>query len=167
MSKGIGGHTLPCNGRTNDWITPRFILDALGDFDLDPCACEPQPWPTAHRMLTRHDNGLMAKWEGRVWLNPPYGQAIGDWMCRMADHNHGTALVFARTETSWFRESVWGKASGLLFLHGRLHFCLPDGTESQYNAGGPTVLIAYGPADAIRLRACEIKGAFVNQIERA
>lgn len=31
---------------TDDWISPRWLLDRLGEFDLDPCACDPQPWPT-------------------------------------------------------------------------------------------------------------------------
>jgi len=33
----IGGHHSP-KAVTHDWITPQFVLDALGRFDLDPCA---------------------------------------------------------------------------------------------------------------------------------
>ncbi len=29
---------------TDTWLTPKFIIDALGPFDLDPCAC-PNPRP--------------------------------------------------------------------------------------------------------------------------
>lgn len=163
MSLGIGGHTLPNNGRTNDWITPRHILVAIGPFDMDPCACDQQPWPTATTMLTRKENGLISTWCGRVYCNPPYGAQIGDWMTRMAEHNHGTALVFARTETKWFIESVWGKASGLLFLHGRLFFHYPDGRKAEANAGGPSVLIAYGTNDAERLRNSVLPGSFVTE----
>src|SRR5208337_2089549 len=35
---GISGHEPPYRGRTEEWLTPRFILDALGPFDLDPSA---------------------------------------------------------------------------------------------------------------------------------
>ena len=46
----------PCHTRTkqttNDWITPRWLIEALGQFDLDPCACIPQPWPCAARQFT-------------------------------------------------------------------------------------------------------------------
>ena len=34
-------------GRSEVWITPPWILRALGPFDLDPCAADQQPWPTA------------------------------------------------------------------------------------------------------------------------
>jgi len=51
-------------GICDEWITPRNILDALGAFDLDPCAAERQPWQTAERMLTIHDDGLSQQWGG-------------------------------------------------------------------------------------------------------
>jgi hypothetical protein len=34
-------------GGTDDWITPPGIIEALGPFDLDPCASVGQPWPCA------------------------------------------------------------------------------------------------------------------------
>lgn len=60
------------NGETNTWLTPKWLLDELGEFDLDPCAApEPRPFPTAKKMISEKDGcGLSAKWEGRVWLNP-------------------------------------------------------------------------------------------------
>ena len=41
-------------------------------------------------------------------MNPPYGPppVIGPWMRRMAAHGHGTALIFARTETAIFSTCV-------------------------------------------------------------
>jgi hypothetical protein len=64
---GVGGHERPCRGETDDWLTPRYILDALGEFDLDPCAATGQPWATARRHLTVHEDGLKEPWAGRVW----------------------------------------------------------------------------------------------------
>src|SRR6516225_7787676 len=52
---GITGHEQPYRGETNAWLTPRYILDALGKFDLDPCAASDQPWATARRHLTAKD----------------------------------------------------------------------------------------------------------------
>jgi hypothetical protein len=49
----------------------------------------------------------------------------------MADHDHGTALLFARTETDAFRRYIWEAASGLLFLYGRLHFHDADGRRAE------------------------------------
>lgn len=160
-TKGIGGHHRGCRGRTDDWITPPEIIDALGPFDLDPCACVPQPWPTAKKMHTAADDGLNLPWHGRVWLNPPYGPAMGKWLSRLADHGDGIALVFARTETTAFHECAWSRASAMLFLLGRLHFYTPAGERSKHNAGGPSVLIAYGSQNADLLHA-SLPGAFVQ-----
>lgn len=164
MSRGIGGHQSPAMG-SDVWLTPPFILKALGAFDLDPAAvAEPRPWPTAEQHYTIHDNGLSKPWHGRVWLNPPYGgpSIVGPWMRRMAAHNRGTALIFARTETAVFFETVWRAATACLFLEGRLFFHYPDGRAAKNNSGGPSVLIAYGAEDAAILERCGLKGAFVR-----
>ncbi len=160
--KGIGGHHRAFRGRSDDWITPREIIEALGPFDMDPCACSPQPWRTAARMLSVEEDGLSSHWKGRVWLNPPYGPMAEKWVDRLATHGLGTAILFARTETRWFVEHVWRRASALRFLFGRVHFFRPDGTRAIHNAGGPSVLISYGALDADRLWACSLDGHFVR-----
>lgn len=162
---GIGGHH-SASPETTEWLTPPWLIDALGgadSFDLDPCAPIARPWPTARRHYTRADNGLMLPWAGRIWLNPPYSaQEIDRWMARMADHDRGTALIFARTETEAFFAHVWERASAVLFLRGRLNFHRLDGSRSQRNAGAPSVLIAYGADDADILGCSAVKGQFVR-----
>jgi hypothetical protein len=137
------------------WLTPPFIIDALGPFDLDPCAApEPRPWQTANRHITLPVDGLGATWDSRVWLNPPYGgpNVVGPWMRKMAMHNYGTALIFARTETDLFIETVWRAATAIVFLFGRLFFHRADGIRACNNSGAPSCLIAYGIEDAYRLK---------------
>lgn len=147
----------------DDWITPQWLIKALPAFDLDVCASQPQPWPCASRAFTEKDNGLLSEWEGSVWCNPPYGKATGAWLNRMALHNNGIALVFARTETRTFFNNVWPFASLLLFLRGRLTFHRPDGSRAPmgHNSGGPSVLIAYGLAGANALMNVQELGALV------
>jgi len=113
-------HTRRGGLTTDNWITPRWLIERLGPFDLDPCACEPQPWPTAKRMVTENEDGLLLQWSGFVWCNPPYGRLLGVWLERMSVHNNGIALVFARTDTRAFHSHVWPCASALLFLRAPL-----------------------------------------------
>lgn len=142
-----------------DWLTPPELLRALGEFDTDPCSPIGRPWDTARKHFTREDNGLLRPWTGRVWLNPPYGQETGRWMQRMANHENGIALIFARTETQIFFPWVWGYASGLLWLKGRLRFYTKEGKQAG-PAGAPSVLVAYGWENAQRLKSCGLDGHF-------
>jgi hypothetical protein len=147
--------------QNDEWLTPPHVLQALGHFDLDPCAPVDRPWATASRHYTVKDDGLAQPWSGRIWLNPPYGQQAAAWLHRLAEHGRGIALIFARTETQMFFEHVWERATALLFLRGRLHFHYVDGTRAAANGGAPSVLIAYGKQDAENLHACGLPGAFV------
>ncbi len=161
---GMGGHHSN-RSKTEEWLTPPEIIEALGgakSFDLDPCAPAVQPFQTARRTYTISDNGLMKPWSGRVWLNPPYSNGkIGRWLAKLAEHDIGCALIFARTETDMFFRSVWDCASGLLFIRGRLNFHHPDGRRAVGNSGAPSVLCAYGADDLSRLSECTIDGKFV------
>ena len=85
-------------------------------------------------------------------MNPPFGNEAKKWIAKLADHEDGIALLFARTDTKMFHEHVWSKASGVLFIEGRPKFCLPTGEEAKGNSGGPIVLIAYGSNNANVLR---------------
>lgn len=144
-----------------DWLTPPEIVRALGPFDLDPCSPLVRPWDTAAKHYTREDNGLMQPWEGRVWLNPPYGNDTVKWMRRLANHGNGIALIFARTETKVFFPWVWDHATGLLWLYGRISFYTKEGRRGG-TAGAPSVLIAYGQENATRLQTCGLTGHFTS-----
>jgi hypothetical protein len=161
-TRGIGGHQRAYQGRSDEWLTPPEILHALGPFDLDPCSPVRRPWDTAAAHYTEPEDGMARPWWGRVWLNPPYGPQTERWLRRLADHGQGTALIFARTETRMFFESVWARATALLFLEGRLHFYTVAGERAPHNAGGPSVLIAYGAADAERLATAGLAGKVVR-----
>jgi hypothetical protein len=163
--RAIGGHQSAA-AKSHTWLTPPGILHALGEFDLDPCACpEPRPWATARVMWTREDAPLKRPWPAgtRVWLNPPFGprNVLGAFMGRMAQHGRGTALLFARTETEVFFRHVRGAASAVLFLRGRPHFHRQSGIQAEANCGAPVLLIAYGEDDARRLQASGLDGQFV------
>jgi hypothetical protein len=162
MGKGAGGHQRGFRGDTDIWLTPPEILAALGEFDLDPCAApEPRPWPTAKRHIVEAGDGLSQEWAGRVWCNPPYGQATGIWLARLADHGNGIALIFARTETAMFHRQVWEKSDAVFFLEGRLFFHRPSGERAEHNGGAPSCLVAYGAGNVEALRKCGLRGRLV------
>jgi hypothetical protein len=163
MSKSLAAHQRTL-GKTNVWLTPKYILDALGQFDLDPCAApEPKPWPTASAHYTLPQDGLELPWHGRVWLNPPYDRrVVGRFIRKMSEHNHGTAILFSRTDIKAFQDYVFPFASGLFFIRGRVNFCKPDGTPGTENGGAPSMLISYGEADAEALRICGLQGRFIR-----
>lgn len=163
IGQGIGGHHHPGRGLTDVWLTPPDLLKRLGSFDLDPCACAPpRPWDTAVLHYNLPSNGLALPWEGRVFCNPPYGAQVGLWLAKLAAHGKGIALTFTRTDVAWWHAEVVPKASALLFLAGRLHFHHRDGRRARRNAGGPSVLIAYGQADAVVLQGLTDLGWYVR-----
>lgn len=163
LNRGIGGHHRAYRGRTDDWLTPPPILKALGPFDLDPCCPAEMPWPTATTMYCHPEqDGLELPWAVRVWMNPPYGPMAGKWLKKLARHGNGIALIFARTETEMFHKHAWDSADAMLFLRGRINFYDVAGNRAKLNAGGPSVLIAYGGGNSEILKGCGISGKFVR-----
>lgn len=144
-------------GRSVEWYTPPELFEALAlTFDLDPAAPPGGvPWVPAARHFSRADDGLTRPWHGRVWLNPPYGRDIGQWMDRLAQHGDGVALTFARTETKWFRRA-FAVATALCFIEKRLRFVAEDGQVAPWTAGAPSILLAYGLPCALALTTAQL-----------
>lgn len=163
----MGGHSSPYRGNTVEWYTPPGLLEALGlSYDLDPCSPPGGlPWVPARRVFCEADDGLSQPWEGRVWLNPPYGPLTKEWMRRLAAHGDGIALVFARTETEWWNETV-GAASAVCFIAGRLTFVDAERKPARFNSGAPSALIAYGDDCAEAVAAAKLGMTFAIRTER-
>lgn len=172
MAKRDGfGHERPFEGESDDWITPKPIIDALWDalgneFDLDPCASVTQPWRCARDAYTVEQDGLAQAWYGNVWCNPPYGAKTHIWIERLAKHGKGIALVFARVETSLWQDVIFPTASGYLFPRKRVAFHRPDGTKPKSTSGAPSALIAWGDDNRAALIECvengTIPGAYMD-----
>lgn len=166
-------------GKDQARFTPRYLVDALGAFDTDPCAGDPRPFDIGeNRNITERENSLSMDWQdfGRVWLNPPFDRrVVGRFVSRLVGHGRGTLLLHARTETGWFAP-IWEHAHGLLFLQGRVGFLNADGSPIRIedkkrpgalriaNSGAPCVLSAFGAEDCEILAMCGLRGKFVPLI---
>jgi hypothetical protein len=165
LANSMRGHQSTI-GKSTDWITPRWVLAPLGEFDLDPCTPEEMPWSTAKIRMTQEQDGLASPWCGRVWLNPPFDRrTLHRWLEKMADHGNGIALIPAATETKHFREFVWNRATSIYFLYTRPYFHFPSGDKSSSNSGCSICLVGYG-AENDRILATSGLG-FMCYITRA
>jgi phage N-6-adenine-methyltransferase len=147
----------------DEWYTPKEIIHSLGKFDLDPAtsleACNLNQ--SAKNYYTADENGLEQTWEGRVWLNPPYSNPlIQQFMLKMAGHNNGIALVFAKIEAKWFHDVVFRHAAAIKFLYNRIRFYKPGGTRGMQPRNG-SMLVAYGKRNAEILMENTLEGKFL------
>jgi DNA N-6-adenine-methyltransferase (Dam) len=115
-----------------EWYTPPEIAQlanaVLGTIDLDP-SWHPDSPVRAATTYTEIDDGLSKDWAGRVYLNPPYGRGIDDWISKLVvSYEDGAvfeaiALVPARVDTEWFRRL---DDYPRCFVSGRLTFSNAD-----------------------------------------
>lgn len=143
------------------WLTPRYILDRLCAFDLDPCAAESNPHWIAPKSYTLYDDGLKSAWFGRVFMNPPFSNTA-PWIRKHADHGHGISLVPASVESVIWRETVWKRAHGVLLLHGRTRFCNPDGSVTTGRPLRSIALISWSDYDVGILEASDLAGVMLK-----
>ena len=109
-----------------DWPTPQDFFDKLHaefDFTLDPCSDEKNR--KCEKFFTAADDGLAQAWDGRVFMNPPYGRTIGKWMRKAYESAQEDAeivvcLVPARTDTAWWHD--YAMKGEIRFIRGRLKF---------------------------------------------
>jgi phage N-6-adenine-methyltransferase len=143
-----GQNNVHFRSESQEWYTPpeivRIIETFFGEIDLDPCS-EGGLNPTipARARYTQSDDGLSHQWFGRVYMNPPYGSEIGNWVEKLVSEyetggvTEAIALVPARTDTRWFGRFA-GRAM-VCFVRGRLKF---SGNEKQ--APFPSALVYLG-----------------------
>lgn len=162
IHKSYDGH--PDLGRFVDpdtWLTPRYILAELGDFDLDPCAADANPNWIAPKFYTKDVDGLSTPWTGRVFMNPPFSNTR-PWIRKHAEHGQGISLVPAAVESKIWREVVWTRAAAVFLLHGRTRFANPDGSITTGRPLRSVALIAWTPEDTATLQACRLAGIMLE-----
>ena len=149
------------NSLSNNWCTPPKYVDAVkrlwgGHIALDPCSNEWSIVNADTEFRLPEKDGLREKWDFKtIYVNPPYG----------ADREHGTtikhwlykcahafklydaevlALVPVATNTSHWKEYVWGLATAVCFLFNtRLRF-LVEGRDEGKGAPMACAVIYWG-----------------------
>jgi len=147
---------------SDEWYTPRWLIDALGPFDLDPCAPLNPPYRIAPLTYNIRQDGLVCRWpsEALVWLNPPYSREPLRAFCeKMAAHNNGIALLINRQDNLLWQEVIFPTAKSMIFLRHRIKFVRPDGSSGNPFVG--SCLVAWGKEADERLRQCNIEGKYV------
>lgn len=129
------------------WSTPQDLFDALDaefHFTLDPCASHNTAKCT--RYFTIEDDGLAQGWDGVVFMNPPYGRKIGDWVAKAYQESRRGAtvvcLIPARTDTAYWHDYVM-RADEVRFIRGRLHFG-GEHERTAHNAPFPSAIVVFG-----------------------
>lgn len=115
------------SSKTGEHETPQDFydeLDAEFHFTLDPCATDENH--KCPQYYTKEIDGLVQPWFGKVFMNPPYGRGIGEWVRKAymeagLDGTMVVGLLPARTDTKWFHDYIYGKAE-VRFIKGRLKF---------------------------------------------
>lgn len=135
------------SSKTDQWATPQDLFDDLNSefcFDLDVCASELNA--KCERYFTQADDGLAQNWTGTCWMNPPYGEVIGDWVAKAKASAEAGAtvvcLVPARVDTAWWWNNC--RYGEIRFLKGRLKFGGAD-TSAPF----PSAVVIFGRPERV------------------
>ena len=144
-----------CVGATDEWYTPPHVFAALGcSFDMDVASPGEAvtPWIPAARFITAKSLG--ARWEGFVWMNPPFGgrNALAPWLQKFFSYGDGIALVPDRTSAPWWQKFA-PKADLILFVAPKLKFIGADGQPGKSPAQGTSLMAIGLPAREALYRA--------------
>jgi phage N-6-adenine-methyltransferase len=145
------------SSKSNEWETPQDLFDKLDrefHFTLDPCCTHENAKCAKH--YTIDEDGLSKSWAGEtVFMNPPYGREIRQWIQKAYSESGDGAIVVclipARTDTSYWHDFVM--LGEVRFIRGRVKFqnrLLPswraDGGHKISGAPFPSAIVIYRPA---------------------
>ncbi len=149
------------NSQSQKWGTPKKYVDAIklffgGSISLDPCSNEHSIVNAEIEYTLPQNDGLEEEWNfPTIYMNPPYGAdrergtTIKNWLakCAFVHQKYNSeilALVPVATNTTHWKQSVFGKAKGVCFLYDtRLKF-LENGNGGGKGAPMACAMIYWG-----------------------
>jgi ParB family chromosome partitioning protein len=122
------------NSGENEWYTPACYIESakavMGKIDLDPASSEiANKNVKAKKYFDERANGLIQKWFGNIWMNPPYSQPqINDFINKLETEQYEQAIILTNnaTETKWGQKLI-ELSNAVCFHSGRIRFISVDG----------------------------------------
>jgi len=92
------------NCKFTEWRTPEYVLEMVrlyygGDIPLDPATNSTNP-TRAKLFFTEEDNGLIQPWDTGVFVNPPYGEDLQQWMIKIGTSSNNFNEILALLPTN-------------------------------------------------------------------
>lgn len=171
MNEICGGDRSPTGTGRVEFITPKWLTDALGPFDVDLCAAR-----GSYNVIGRRKNyygptgsedcGLAAKLRPKdfVWCNPPFGIKNGEaeFFKKMIAHGNGICISQCKVSSAYFHDFVWPNATGIFFFRGGFTFEDLDSTPRITFSGlSPSILTCLGPLAIARVQSANLRGRLV------
>lgn len=146
----------------NTWQTPARELDAVreyfgGPIPFDPATCPSNPTkalqfcagpPGTIFAESMGDNGLAIDWpDVGVFVNPPYGRELKDWLTKMAvESARGVEIVALLPASRWempYLHRALAQASVVCFPRGRIHFISSTDGVACKGTPGPSMFLGF------------------------
>ena len=140
------------SSKNHSWRTPARIFNALNaEFSFGLDAASTRENTLCYNHITEEMDALgPTPWKnyyhgyGSIWLNPPYGRGVGNWLKRAYEESQQghtvVCLVFASTDTHWWADWVW-KAEEVRLVSGRIKFLDHEGKPRAAAPKGSAVVI--------------------------
>ena len=132
------------NSGNDERYTPEYIIQlarkTMGEIGVDPASCEiaNNLLVKATKYFDKRTNGLIQKWNGRIWLNPPYERGLIDAFVdklleeyRMGRTTQAIVLTHNASETRWYGRLL-EEATVICIVSGRIRFYTINGSNQVY-----------------------------------
>ena len=141
------------SSKDQTWETPIELFNKLDkefNFTLDPCCTEETA--KCKKYYTPTENGLIQDWQNEiVFMNPPYGREISDWLKKAYEESLKGSLVVclipSRTDTKYWHDYCM-KASEIRFIKGRLKF-----GNSKNSAPFPSAIVVFNNNKELKIKS--------------
>lgn len=155
------------DGSTNEWYTPKNVVDALLNsgqlldaacgsgkfmqdekwyFDLDPASSESELiTKISKQRYTKETNGLVQDWGGKyTFMNPPFSKDLFiPFIRKFIDNNNGILLVFEKPSATT-KKLIIPNCSAILTFKRKINFISPVNPGHAQKPMDFTALYAFG-----------------------